>query len=169
MERISYARLYATVAGTVLLLLGFAGLLANSEFRTPELTSDLLGFYTVNGWASSLHVVAGLIGLFLARPLPRLYAILAGVAFTVLAVWGFLAADGTQLFGALPAMRWVNVLNLLLGLGGLAAYAASRWDRIKASVGGLGARFDARMERRRQKRRRRHVRKRRAAAGSGRS
>lgn len=171
MERTAYARLYATTSGALLVLLGFAGLLVNTEFRAPELTSDLLGFYPVNGWANALHVGVGLLGLFLARPLPRLYALLAGVFFTGLAVWGFVAADGTLLFDNLPAFRWVNLLNLLLGLGGLAAYAASRWDRITSWAGGLGARIEARSEARRQKRRRRQVKKRRsrtAARTSGR-
>lgn len=163
MERTAYARLYATVTGALLVLLGFVGLLTNTEFSAHELTSDLLGFYEVNGWSSVFHVAAGLTGLFLARPLPRLYALLAGLVFTGLGIWGFLAANGTWLLGGLPATRGVNVINLLIGLLGLVAYAASRWDRITAWVGGLEARFEARAEARRQKRRRRKVRKRRAA------
>lgn len=164
MERTAYARLYATTTGALLVLLGFVGLLVNSEFRAPELTSDLLGFYAVNGWANVLHVGIGLLGLLLARPLPRLYALLAGVFLTGLAVWGFVAADGTLLFGGLPALRWVNALNLLLGLAGLIAYAASRWDRITARAGGLGSWIGARAEARRQKRRRRKLKKRRSRA-----
>jgi len=168
MERIAYARLYATVVGALLVLLGFIGLLENTEFSAHELTGNLFGFYEINGWSGVFHVTAGLIGLFLARPLPRLYAILAGVAFTVLGIWGIAAANGTWLLGGLPAGRWVNFVNLLIGLLGLIAFAASRWDRIVTWVGGLESRFETRSETRRQKRRRRQVRKRRAAAGSGR-
>ncbi len=164
MERTAYARLYATVTGAFLVLLGFAGMLVNTEFKVVELTDDLLGFYAVNGWASVLHVAAGLIGLFLARPLPRLYAALTGVLFTALGIWGLVATNGTFLLDALPATRWVNLLNLLVGLTGLAAYTASRWDRISAWAGGLGARIDSRLETRRQKRRRRNLRKRQAAS-----
>ena len=163
MERIAYARLYATIAGALLVLLGFAGLLVNFEFNTPELTDDLLGLYTVNGWANVFHVAAGLIGLFLARPLPRLFALLAGVAFTALGLWGLLATNGTLLLEGLPATRWVNLLNLLIGLAGLTAFAASRWDRITPWAGGLGGRLEARSEARRQKRRRRNLRRRKAA------
>lgn len=165
MERTAYARLFATVTGALLVLLGFVGLLVNSEFKTPELTDDLLGFYTVNGWANVFHIGAGLLGLFLARPLPRLYALLAGIVFTGFGIWGLVAANGTFLFDGLPATRWVNLLNLLIGLSGLAAYAASRWDRIAAWTGGLEGRIEARSEARRQKRRRRKVRKRKAATG----
>jgi hypothetical protein len=164
MERTAYARLYATLTGAFLVLLGFVGLLVNTEFSARELTDELLGFYTINGWSGVFHVGAGLIGLVLARPLPRLYALLAGIVFTALGVWGILATNGTWLLDGLPATRWVNLINLLIGLGGLCAYAASRWDRITAWAGGLGARFEARAERRRQKRRRRKVRKRRATA-----
>jgi hypothetical protein len=165
MERIAYARLYATATGAFLVLLGFVGLLDNTEFRAHELTSNLFGFYEINGWSGLLHVAAGLVGLLLARPLPRLYAILAGIVFTGLGIWGIAAANGTWLLGGLPANRWVNLLNLLIGLLGLIAYAASRWDRIVTWAGGLEGRFQARTEARRQKRRRRQVRKRRAAAG----
>jgi len=166
MERTAYARLYATLAGTLLTLLGFVGLLVNTEFRAPELTSDLLGFYPVNGWANVLHVGIGLLGLVLARPLPRLFALVAGLFFTGLGLWGVLAPDGTLLLGDLPALRWVNALNLLLGLAGLTAYAASRWDRFKAAAAGAGSRLETRLEARRQKRRRRQVRKRRAKAAA---
>lgn len=165
MERTAYARLYATVTGSLLVLMGLVGLLINTEFRSPELTSDLLGFYTVNGWANVFHVVAGLLGIFLARPLPRVFALLAGIVFTMLGIWGIVAADGTLLLDGLPAARSVNALNLLLGFGGLVAYAASRWDRITASAAGLGARLEARGEARRQKRRRKQLRKRRANPG----
>lgn len=163
MERITYARLYATVTGTLLVLLGFAGLLVNFEFHVPELTDDLFGFYTVNGWANVFHIAAGLTGLFLARLLPRLYAILAGVVFTALGVWGFAAANGTFLLDGLPATRWVNLLNLLIGLGGLSAYAASRWDRITVWATSLGTRMEGRSEARRQRQRRRKIRKRQSA------
>ena len=164
MERTAYARLYATLTGTFLVLLGFVGLLVNTEFSARELTDELLGFYTINGWSGVFHVAAGLIGLLLARPLPRLYALLAGTIFTGLGIWGIFAANGTWLLDGLPATRWVNLLNLVIGLAGLCAYAASRWDRITAWFSGLGARFEARAEKRRQKRRRRKVRKRRRVA-----
>ena len=165
MERTAYARLYATTAGAFLVLLGFVGLLENTEFSAKELTTELFGFYAINGWSGIFHVGAGLLGLLLARPLPRLYAIVAGVVFTALGIWGLLAANGTWLLGGLPANRWVNLINLLIGIAGIVAYTASRWDRISGWAGGLESRFEARAETRRQKRRRRKIRKRRTAAG----
>ncbi|HMU26191.1 MAG TPA: DUF4383 domain-containing protein [Solirubrobacterales bacterium] len=166
MERTAYARLYATVTGAFLVLLGFVSLLSNTEFQARELTSELLGFYAINGWSGVFHVAAGLLGLLLARPLPRLYALLAGIVFTGLGIWGILAANGTWLLGGLPANRWANLVNLLIGLLGIIAYAASRWDRITAFTGSLGSRFEKMAENRRQKRRRRKIRKRRTATKS---
>lgn len=164
MERITLPRLYSTVAGTLLASLGLAGFLVSSEFRNPELTSDLLGIYPVNGWVSSLHLVAGLIGLALAGRLPRLFALLAGVGFTALGLSGVLAPNGELLFGCLPAPRTVNLIYLGIGLLGLLAVVASRWDRIGATFAGWIEKVGRRRERMVRRRREKRLRKRRRAA-----
>jgi len=140
------------------------GLRVSPASGARERSEALPGFYPFSGWPGFPPVGAGLVGRLRARPPPRLYALLAGIVFTGLGIWGILAANGTWLLDGLPATRWVNLVNLLIGLGGLCAYAASRWDRITAWFSGLGARFEARAEKRRQKRRRRKVRKRRTTA-----
>ncbi|MCO5315191.1 MAG: DUF4383 domain-containing protein [Solirubrobacterales bacterium] len=165
MERIAYARLFSTVVGLLLVVLGLAELLASAEFRNPEITSDLLGLYPANGWAASLHLVIGMIGLALARPLPRLFTLLAGVIFLGLGIWGVLAPNGDLLLGVLPATRTVNLLNLLIGGLGLLAFAASRWDRIRNAAGGWLERSRRRNERRRQRRGRRRATRRRRTTG----
>ncbi len=158
-ERIGYTRLYATSAGVVLVLLGLFGLLENAEFDPPELYSQLLGFYPVNGWANLLHVAAGLLGLSMARRLSRAYALIAAIAFIGLGLWGVLAPNSELLLSKLPAERWVNLINLLLGFGALACLVASDWDRLKASV---SRRIEHRRTRhtRREQRRRAERRKR---------
>lgn len=161
MERIAYPRLFSTSAGLLLVLLGLFGFLVSSEFRNPELTSDLLGFYPVNGWANSLHLIAGLLALGLARPLPRLGALLAGVAFTALGLWGILAPNGELLLDWLPATRSVNLVNLAIGLSGLLALLASRWDRIGAALSARVERIRRSRERRARRRREKKLRKRR--------
>ncbi|MDQ2622108.1 MAG: DUF4383 domain-containing protein [Actinomycetota bacterium] len=166
MERIAHPRLYSTLVGLLLVLAGLFGFLVSSEFRHPELTSDLLGFYPVNGWVNSFHLVAGLVGLALARPLPRLFALLAGVGFTALGVWGVLAPNGELLFGSLPATRTVNLINLGIGLLGLAALLASRWDRIAAAFATWFGRLGRRRERTARRRREKELRKRRRAAAT---
>lgn len=134
MERIGYTRLYATVSGAALVLLGLAGLLENAQFDFPELTSDLLGFYTVNGWANVFHVAIGLVALLMAARLSRLYALIATIVFLGLGIWGVTATDGELLFSKLPAMRAVNGLNLLLGAAALACLVAGYWDRLRERV-----------------------------------
>ena len=136
----------------VLVLLGLAGMLENTEFSTPELWSKLLGFYAVNGWANSLHILLGLLALLLAPALSRLWALLASVLFLGLGLWGVLASNSELLFGVLPAERAVNLVNLALGGLALLALIASRWDRITDAAGIWERRMrDRRVTRRRRR------------------
>lgn len=134
MERIGYTRLYATLTGAALVLLGLAGLLENAEFQYPRLSSELLGVYAVNGWANVFHVVIGLVALLMARSLSRVYAVIAAIIFLGLGIWGVAATDGTLLLSKLPAARNVNLLNLLLGGAALACLIAVDWNRIRSRV-----------------------------------
>lgn len=151
MERTAYTRVYASITGVVLVLLGLIGFLENSEFNRPELTSELFGFFTVNGWANGFHVVAGLIALLMARRASRLYALLAAIVFLGLGIWGIAAANGELLLGGLPAERAVNLFNLLLGAGALIALTASYWDRITNA----GRTWEEKMKERRVRRKKR--------------
>jgi hypothetical protein len=167
MARTAYTRLYATVSGTLLILLGLAGMVENSEFPEPSLWSELLGFYAVNGWSNTIHIVLGVVALLLAQGLSRLWAILAALVFLALGFWGVLAADGELLFGVLPATRAVNLINLLFGGFALAAFVASRWDKIRSAA----ADREQRLRKRRVERKRRQQQKlrRRRVGGGGES
>jgi hypothetical protein len=88
----SPARLYATLLAAALVALGFAG------------------FFFSLSWLNFLYVASGFIGLLLAPAVPRAFALLAGVAYTGLAIFTF--AHG----------GW---LHLAIGLLGLAAYAGT--------------------------------------------
>jgi uncharacterized membrane protein YgcG len=158
--RVGYTRLYATLSGALLVLLGLAGLIENSEFAEPELWSELFGFYAANGWAGAAHVALGLMALLLAQGLSRLWAVIAAILFLGLGVWGVLATNATLLFGVLPATRPVNILNLLLGLLAALALIASRWDRITYSASRCEEKLQERRVARKQKRERRLRRKR---------
>jgi hypothetical protein len=164
--RTAYTRLYATVSGTLLVLLGLGGMLENAEFSEPALWSELFGFYAVNGWANAAHVVLGVIALLLAPGISRLWAVIATILFLGLGVWGVLAPNAELLFGVLPATRPVNLVNLLLGGLAAAALIASRWDRIKAAA---ASREERLKKRRIERKRRRQKELRRARLGSGRS
>ena len=119
-----YTRLYASATGALLIAAGLVGFTVGSDFEDPELTGSLLGIYAVNGWANSLHVIAGIVALALAPRASRIWALTGALLFTGLGVWGVLAADGTLLAGLLPAPRTVNLVNLVLGLAGMAAFLA---------------------------------------------
>ena len=152
-ERIGYTRLYATSAGTALVLVGLFGLLENAEFEFPELYSELLGFYAVNGWANVLHIAVGLLGLAMARRLSRPYALIAAILFIGLGVWGILAPNSDLLLTKLPAERWVNLINLGFGFAALACLVAGYWDRITNSISRRVERRRTRHTRREQRRR----------------
>lgn len=153
MERIGYTRLYATVAGVALVLLGLFGLLESAEFDLPELYGELLGFYAVNGWANVLHIAVGLAGLVMARRLSRPFALFAGILFTGLGIWGILAPNSELLFSKLPAERPVNLFNLILGFSALACLLAGYWNRLTASIGERVERRRTRQSRRERRRR----------------
>lgn len=160
MDRTSFTRLHASVAGLVLSLLGLIGFAVGSEFAEPSLTEDLLGFYPVNGWADTLHLATGLAALLLARARPGIWALVGGLLYTGLGIWGILAPDGQLLAGLVPASRSVNLLNLVVGLTGLLALAAARLPEAKASRVGRRRRV------RRARRRRRRVSRTRAHSGA---
>jgi hypothetical protein len=119
-----YTRLYATATGLLLVVAGLLGFLVGSDFEDPELTGSLLGFYPVNGWANSLHVLTGILALALAPRRSRTWAWIGALLFTGLGLWGVFAPDGTLLAGVLPASRSVNLVNLLLGLSAVLALSA---------------------------------------------
>ena len=106
MEPASPARLYAAATGLVL----FAG--------------GLAGFFFNLSWLNFLHLASGCLALLLAGAAARPVALLFGLAYTGLALWGF--SDG-----AAAGMAWGH---LALGLLGLAAYAGSSEPRAQAAA-----------------------------------
>ncbi len=106
MEPASPARLYAAAAGFLL----FAG--------------GLAGFFFDLSWLNFLHLASGALALLLAGAAPRPVALLFGLAYTGLALWGF--SDGGEL-----GFAWAH---LALGLLGLAAYAAGSEPRTKTAA-----------------------------------
>jgi hypothetical protein len=149
LDREALTRFYASATGLLLCLLGLVGFAVGPEFAEPALTEDLPGPYPVNGWVDSLHLVTGLIALALARSKPAVWALVGGLLYTGLGLWGILAPDGSLLAGLLPAPRLVNATNLVIGLTGLAAVIASRSPSVQAP--GLGRKRRIRRTRRRRR------------------
>jgi Domain of unknown function (DUF4383) len=119
----SPARLYATLVGALLVVLGIVGFFYSASFGSPGEVDDLLGVIEVNGWSNVLHALAGATGLLVAGFAARRYALWAGVAFGAIAIWGF-ALGGDPILGFLPTGAGENVLHLALGLLGIGAYLA---------------------------------------------
>jgi len=129
----SPARLYAALVGGALVIVGIVGFFYEASFETgDDLRADgVLGIFDVNGWHNLVHIVAGLLGLAAAGSAARTYALAFGLAYVLLAVWGFLEVEDG--FGALldviPVNTEDNFLHLVLGLTGLAAGAATPKER----------------------------------------
>ena len=126
----SPARLYALLVGGALTIAGIIGFFYDSGFDTGSgLTSEaVFGVLEVNGWHNVVHLATGLLGLAAAGYAPRAYALVLGLTYVVVAIWGF--AETTNGFGVildfLPVNTEDNILHLVLGLTGLAAGAATR-------------------------------------------
>lgn len=125
MEAASPARLYATVAGALLLVIGILGFFYSASFGSPGAVEGALGVLRVNGWLNALHFATGALGLLAASYASRGYALAIGALYTVLGVWGLALGSGEAVLGFLPAAGGDEALHLALGVLGLAAAAGT--------------------------------------------
>lgn len=109
MEPASPARLYATVVGALLVVLGLVGFFYTASFGGLDQYEEALGALQVNAWLNLFYLVIGGIGLLVAGASSRTYSLAVGVLFIVLAIVGW----GT------------GALQLALGLLGLGAAAGT--------------------------------------------
>ena len=81
----------------------------------------VLGILDVNGWHNVVHIASGAIGLLVARSYggSRVYAIGLGAVYLVVALLGFIAGDGDEIFNLIPVNTSDNFLHLLIGLAGI--------------------------------------------------
>jgi uncharacterized protein DUF4383 len=123
----SPAKTYAIVVGAVLVFAGVAGFFYETDFSTNGDKDAVFGILDVNGWHNLVHVATGALGLVLSRTLAgaRTYALLLGVVYLAVAIWGFVLGDGEFILSILPVNTEDNVLHLLISLTGFGAYAAS--------------------------------------------
>ena len=125
MEPASPARLYASAVGALLVILGVLGFFYGSSFGSPGTLDHTLGVFRTNGWGNLLWIVVGALGLLLAGAFSRAYALVAGLLFTVLGVWGLALDPGSAILGFLPAAGANEALHLVLGILGLLAAAGT--------------------------------------------
>jgi hypothetical protein len=109
MEPPSPARLYATVAGALLVVLGIVGFFYDASFTSLHDTEAALGVLEVNAWFNLLYVLTGAVGVLVAGASSRPYALVMGLLYTLLGIVGW-GSEG---------------LHFAIGLLGLAAIAGT--------------------------------------------
>ena len=118
----SPAQVFALVIGATLTVAGIVGFFYNASFGTGDETARdaVLGILDVNGWHNVVHIASGAIGLLVARLLRGLARLRArpGRVYLVVALLGFLAGDGDEIFNLIPVNTEDNFLHLLIGVAG---------------------------------------------------
>jgi hypothetical protein len=109
MEPPSPARLYATVAGALLVVLGIVGFFYDASFTSLDDLEPALGVLEVNAWFNLLYVLTGAVGVLVAGASSRQYALAMGLLYTLLGIIGW-GSEG---------------LHFAIGLLGLAAVAGT--------------------------------------------
>ena len=127
MNERSPSQIYALLFGLTLVGAGIVGFFYSADFGDPGKVDGVLGILDVNGWHNVVHIATGVIGLAVAASYgnARLYAIGLGGVYVAIAVWGFIAGDGSNLLGIIPVNTEDNFLHLLIGIAGLAAGLAT--------------------------------------------
>jgi hypothetical protein len=128
LEGATPARLYATLVGGTLVVVGIIGFFYSASFGGPGTVDSVFGIFAVNGWHNIVHILTGAIGLLVAGYAAREYALGLGVVYTLIAIWGFIIGDNESILGFIPVNTEDNFLHLLLGILGLAAGAATPAD-----------------------------------------
>ena len=114
MEPASPARLYASVAGALLVVLGIVGFFYDASFTSLDELQPALGSIDVNAWFNLFYVLTGAIGVLVAGVASRPYSLLVGILYTLLGIFG-------------PGTEWLQ--HLVIGVLGLAAAAGTPTGR----------------------------------------
>lgn len=124
LQRRPPAETCALLVGLLLVAAGIVGFFYNGTFTSNErIHDDMLGAFSVNGWANALNVALGIWGLAAAssRSGARAYGYLAGLLLIGLAVWGFVLGSGQSILSIIPVNAANNWARLVLGLACLVA------------------------------------------------
>jgi hypothetical protein len=122
------ARVYVGVVGVVLVAAGIIGFFYSSDFGAPGKVDAVLGILDVNAWHNIVHLATGglaLLAFAAGADASRAYALAFGVIYLIVAAWGFIIGSGDSILGIIPINTEDSVLHLLLGIGGVAAAAAT--------------------------------------------
>src|SRR3954468_4554627 len=113
MEPASPARLYASLAGALLVVLGIVGFFYDASFTSLDDLQPALGGIDVNAWFNLFYVLTGAVGVLVAGVASRPYSLLVGLLYMLLGIFG-------------PGTEW---LHLVIGVLGLAAAAGTSTGR----------------------------------------
>ncbi|HEY7949795.1 MAG TPA: DUF4383 domain-containing protein [Solirubrobacterales bacterium] len=125
MDAPSPARLYATLAGWTLVVIGIVGFFYSAAFGSPGDVGEVFGLIAVNAWVNVLHVLTGALGLYMAGYASRRYSLWLGCFYLAVALWGFAIGSGEAILGFLPVDTAGNLLHLLVGALGVGAALAT--------------------------------------------
>ncbi len=129
MEGRSPAQVYALVIGLTLVAAGILGFFYNASFGTGDGTERdaVLGILDVNAWHNLVHLSTGAIGLAVASSYggARAFALGLGVVYALVALLGFIAGDGNEIFNIIPVNTEDNIFHVLLSVAGIGAGLAT--------------------------------------------
>jgi len=129
----SPAVMYARIFGIVLTLVGVLGLLTNTD---QDSVKSLLGL-DVNLTHNFVHLATGVLGVIAGFGIltwARGYAIVFGVVYTILGIWGLTAGNGFDPFNLFVNINMADhFLHLAIGIIGIGAFVTSQ-DSTRASV-----------------------------------
>ena len=129
MEGRTPAQLYAVIFGATLVAAGILGFFYSADFGTGDGTERdaVLGVLDVNGWHNVVHILTGALGLAVAGSYggSRSYALGLGAVYALVALLGFIAGDGDEIFNLIPVNTEDNVLHALIAVAGIAAGLAT--------------------------------------------
>ncbi len=128
LEGATPARLYATVVGGTLVVVGIIGFFYSASFGDPGTVDSVFGIFAVNAWHNIVHILTGAIGLLVAGYAAREYALGLGAVYVLITVWGFIIGDNESILGFIPVNTEDNFLHLALGVLGIGAGLATPAD-----------------------------------------
>jgi len=117
MEPASPARLYASLLGALLVVLGIVGFFYDASFTSLDDLQPALAGIEVNAWFNLFYVATGAVGILAAGVASRPYSLAVGLLYTLLGIFG-------------PGTEW---LHLVIGVLGLLAAAGTPREQKRGS------------------------------------
>jgi hypothetical protein len=129
------AQWYCLLAGAALVAAGVFGWIADSSFGSgSDVDGSNLILFEVNGWHNLVHLLSGalLLAASVRRTSARTVALVFGIVYGAVAIWGLL---GDAVLGLIPINAADNVLHVLLSaVAVLAALASSNEEPLRTTT-----------------------------------